>query len=243
MIDTSSWSIGIYNVNLTVSAPSYQSKTISIDIQVREIKTFAIATVGLLDIPIGDSQVFFVDYIDMDHDTAIFPATGTCNWTLSHYDIIWTGTRWKITITTYDTDSLGSYLLMFNYTAGSEYLPAYFNVSVVIRTIDTELRLVTPAETTTATGQIQISVYYGDRDHVAGIVSSNVSCTVRNSTGILTITWDNGTSAGYYDITIDASQFGILGTQQLTIIFNWTGSVQKYQDKFILTTAEVVGED
>ncbi|MHA2210355.1 MAG: hypothetical protein ACXABV_14425, partial [Candidatus Thorarchaeota archaeon] len=249
VIDSSGWSIGVYTVNLTVSAPTYQDKTISIDIQVRQIKTYAIATVGFLDIPVGDSQVFYVDYMDLDHDMSISPAddaSGSCNWTLSHYDITWTGTRWKVTITTYDTDSLGSYLLMFDFSAGAEYEVAYFNVSVVIRTIDTELRLVTPAGTTTATGQIQITVYYGDRDHTIGIVSSDVSCTVRNSTDILTITFANRTPLspdGYYLISINASQFGRLGLQQLTIIFNWTGSIQKYQDKFILTTAEVVGED
>jgi hypothetical protein len=110
---------------------------------------------------VGDSRIFYVDYMDLDHDTTIGlaeGAIGSCNWTSSHYDIAWTGTRWKVTITTYDTDSLGSYFLMFDFSAGAEYEVAYFNVSVVIRTIDTELRLITPAETTTATGQIQISV-------------------------------------------------------------------------------------
>ncbi|MHA2313568.1 MAG: hypothetical protein ACXADF_18995, partial [Candidatus Thorarchaeota archaeon] len=246
VIDTSGWSIGVYTVNFTVSAPTYQDKTISIDIQVRQIRTYAIATAGFLDIPVGDSRVFYVDYMDLDHDTTISPAdgaSGSCNWTPSHYVIAWTGTQWKVTITTSDADTLGSYLLMFDFSAGAEYEVAYFNVSVVIRTIDTELRLVTPAAPTTAAGQIQITVYYGDRDHTVGIVSSNVSCTVRNNTGALTISWVNGSTSGYYDITIDASQFGRLGTQQLTIIFNWTGSMQKYQDKVILTTAEVVGEE
>ncbi|MFX1271105.1 MAG: hypothetical protein ACFFAX_05410 [Promethearchaeota archaeon] len=246
VIDTSSWSIGGDNVTLIVSAPNYQSKNITIYIQVRQIRTYAIATVGFLDIPVGDSRTFYVDYMDMDHGMTIGPgdgASGSCNWTVSHYDIVWIGTRWKVTITTFDTDSLGSYLLMFDFSAGAEYEAAYFNVSIVIRTIDTELRLITPAGTTTATGQIQITVYYGDRDHTLGIVSSDVSCTVRNSTDTLIISWVNGSANGYYDITIDASQFGRLGTQQLTIIFNWTGSIQKYQDKFILTSAEILGED
>ena len=99
-------------------------------------------------------RVFYVDYMDLDHDATIGPAdgaSGSCNWTVSHYDITWTGTQWKVTITTYDTDSLGSYLLMFDFSAGAEYEAAYFNVSIVIRTIDTELRLVTPAAPTTAT--------------------------------------------------------------------------------------------
>jgi hypothetical protein len=246
VIATSSWSIGTYVVNFTVSATNYEDKTISIEIKVREIRTYAIATVGSLDIPVGDTQIFYVDYKDLDHDAIIYPASGSCNWTLVHYDITWTGTRWKVTISTSDSDILGSYLLMFSFSAGPEYEMASFNVSVSIRAIQTELRLVTPAEATTASGEIQIEVYYGDRDHNIGIVSSYILCTVRNNTGTISIAFTNRTPSapdGYYLISIDASQFGRLGSQQLTVIFNWTGSTQKYQDKFIATTAEIVGED
>jgi len=243
VINSSTWSIGVYSVNFTASAPTYDSKTISIDIRVREIRTYAIATVGILDIPIGDSQSFYVDYVDLDHDTAINPATGLCNWTVAHYGIVWTGTQYRVTITTYDSDSLGSYLLVFNFTAGSDYETAYFNLTVVIRTIDTEFRLLAPVEDTTATGQIHISVYYGDRDHSVGIVSSYVSCTVRNTTSLVVMTWNNGTEAGRYDVYIDASQFGILGTQHLTVLFNWTGSVQKYENRFLDVDVAVKGAE
>jgi hypothetical protein len=243
IIDSSTWSIGVYTVNFTASAPTYDNQTISIDIRVREIRTYAIATVAILDIPIGDSQSFYVDYMDLDHDTAINPATGLCNWTVAHYGIVWTGSRYRVTIATYDTDTLGSYLLAFNFTAGSDYEAAYFNLTVVIRTIDTEFRLLAPVEDVTATDQIHISVYYGDRDHSAGIVSSYVSCTVRNTTSVVVIAWDNGTEAGQYDVYIDASQFGVLGTQHLTVLFNWTGSVQKYGNKSLTVDVDVNGAE
>jgi len=243
VINSSTWSIGVYTVNFTASAPTYDSKTISIDIRVREIRTYAIATVAILDIPIGDSQSFYVDYMDLDHSLAINPATGLCNWTVAHYGIVWTGSRYMVTIATYDTDSLGSYLLSFNFTAGSEYEAAYFNLTVNIRTIDTDFRLLAPVEDATATDQIHISLYYGDRDHSAGIMSAYLSCTVRNTTSDVVITWGNGTEAGEYDVYVDASQFGVLGTQHLTVYFNWTGSVQKYENKFLSVDVEIKGSE
>ncbi|MFX1483896.1 MAG: hypothetical protein ACFFCP_12010 [Promethearchaeota archaeon] len=138
-----------------------------------------------------------------------------------------------------------SYLLTFNYASGAEYEAATFNITILIRSIKTELRLLSPVEDSTSSGQIEISVYYGDRDHLQGIVSSNVLCTVWNTTDQLTIVWNNDSSAGagYYIITIDASQFGGLGIQQLTILFNWTGSIQKYEDRSLSTSVEIIGED
>ncbi|MFW9842232.1 MAG: hypothetical protein ACFFES_15145 [Candidatus Thorarchaeota archaeon] len=243
ILDTSAWSIGVYNVNLTASALNYENQTISIDITVREIRTYATATVSDLEIPVGDSRTFYVDYVDMDHDLPIFTLNHICNWTPVHYDIVWIGNRYSITINTYDSDTLTSYLLVFDYWSGAEYEIATFKVTVTIRSIDTELRLLSPIEDSTPTGQIDISVYYGDRDHLQGIVSSDVLCTVWNTTNQLTITWDNDTSAGYYIITIDASQFAGLGTQQLTVFFNWTGSVQKYENRYISVSVEIIGEE
>ncbi|OLS31169.1 MAG: hypothetical protein ThorAB25_04900 [Candidatus Thorarchaeota archaeon AB_25] len=242
-IDTSTWSIGIYTVNFTASALNYDNKTISIDIQIRQIRTYAIATVGVLEIPVGDSRTFYADYIDMDHNLQIFTSSHLCNWTPAHYDIVWTGSRYSIKINTYNTDTLTSYLLVFDFSAGAEYEAASFNVTLVIRSIKTELRLLSPIEDSTPSGQIEISIYYGDRDHLQGIVSSDVLCTIWNTTHQLVITWNNDTSAGYYIITIDASQFGSLGIKQLTIFFNWTGSIQKYENRNLSTTVDIIGED
>jgi hypothetical protein len=242
-IDTSTWSIGIYTVNFTASAPTYEDKTISIDIQIRQIRTYATATVGALEIPVGDSQTFYADYIDMDHDIPILTISHLCNWTPVHYSIVWTGNRYSITINTFESDDLTSYLLVFDFSAGAEYETAIFNITVLIRTIKTELRLVSPVEDTTPSDLIEISVYYGDRDHLQGIVSSDVLCTVWNTTHQLAISWNNDTSAGYYIITIDASQFGGLGVQQLTVFFNWTGSIQKYENRDLSFSVEIIGED
>ena len=213
--------------------------------QVRQIRTYAVATVGALDIPVGDSMSFYVDYIDMDHDIAIYTLSHLCNWTPTHYDIVWLGDRYQITINTYDSDALGSYLLVFDFTAGVEFEAATFNVTITIRTIETELLLLAPVQDTTSSGQVQISVYYGDRDHSVGVISSYVTCTVWNTTDQLTINWANDTSAGagYYLITIEASQFGSIGIQQLTVFFNWTGSIQKFENKYLIDEVEILGEE
>ncbi|MHA2426337.1 MAG: hypothetical protein ACXAEF_16225, partial [Candidatus Thorarchaeota archaeon] len=198
-----------------------------------------------MEIPVGDSQTFYVDYIDMDHDLPIFTLNHVCNWTPVHYDIVWLGDQYSITINTFESDTLASYLLVFDFSAGAEYESASFNVTVVIRTIRTELRLLSPVDDTTSDGSINISVYYGDRDHLQGVVSSDVLCTVWNITHQLTITWSNDSvrGDGYYIISIQASQFGGIGVQQLTVFFNWTGSIQKYENKFLSITVEIVGAD
>jgi len=242
ILDTSAWNQGLYSVNLTASAADYDSKTISIDINVREIRTYAVPTVGTLTIPIGDSSVFYVDYVDMDNDVPIDLALGVCNWTGVHYTVEWVSTRYRVTVNTFESDSLGNYLLLFNFTKGSNIEAGYFNISLTIRTIDTEFRLVAPVASTTPAGTFYISVFYGDKDHSAGIVSALVDCAVVNETGLIGRVWTNGTSAGYYEIEVLASQFGGLGTQHLTILFNWTGSFQKYHNMSISIDAEVVGE-
>ncbi|MFX1271344.1 MAG: LamG-like jellyroll fold domain-containing protein [Promethearchaeota archaeon] len=242
LLDTASWSIGLYGVDFTASAPDYESQNISISIRVRIIRTYAIGTVGTLDIPVGDSAFFYVDYIDMDHNVAIDFATGICNWTIAHYTIQWTGVRYKITINTFDTDVLGDYLLLFNLTKSANMEVGHFSIVVTIRTITTEFRLITLPEPTTPTGSIYISVYYGDRDHYTGIVSALIECTVFNDTGAVLRLWSNETSPGYYNITIEAFQFGGLGTQHLKVMFNWTGGIQKYHNMFLEVDARIIGE-
>jgi hypothetical protein len=244
-LNTSSWDIGTYSVTLKASAVTYENKTVSINIQIRQIRTFATATVGALEIPVGDSRTFYVDYFDMDHNLPIFTLNHNCSWTPAHFDIVWTANRYSITIHTFDSDALTSYVLVFDFGAGSEYQAATFNVTVVIRTITTELRLLSPVEDTTSDKTINVSVYYGDRDHLQGIAASDVLCTVWNTTHQLLVNWGNDSirGNGCYIISIPASQFGGIGIQQLTIYFNWTGSIQKYENRFLSVEVEILGAD
>jgi hypothetical protein len=243
ILNTSKWTIGSYSVNFTASAPNYENQTISINIEIRQVRTYATATVSLLEIPVGNSMSFYVDYRDMDHDVPIETLNHICNWTLIHYDIVWTGTRYLVTIHTFDSDALGTSVLIFNFSTSVEYENASFAVSIIIRTISTELRFLAPVEDVTSSSNISLSVYYGDRDHSTGIVSSFVECSIWNATNPLLFLWFNGTSSGIYEIRIDASQFGSLGIQHLTIYFTWAGSIQKYQDLMLSVDVEIIGED
>ncbi|UCE11739.1 MAG: hypothetical protein JSW61_07365 [Candidatus Thorarchaeota archaeon] len=242
--NTSDWVIGTYDTNLTASATGYDNQTLEVSITIRQIETYAVARVGFLNIPIGDSKIFKADYIDMDHDTAISPATALCNWSAIHYSVSWVTDHYEITINTFDTDTPATYFLMFNITKDANYKIGYFNISVTIRTINTSLQLIPPVEPTTPIGYVYVTVYYKDLDHDLGIVSSFVDCIVRNSTGgLVTKTWSNITgNPGYYNITFAASQLDGLGIHSLTVYFNWTGSVQKYQNRTLSVDVTVEGE-
>jgi hypothetical protein len=241
---TSNWVIGTYDTNLTASATGYDNQTIDVSITIRQIETYAVGRVGFLNIPIGDSQTFKVDYVDMDHDTAISLSTALCNWSALHYSVGWMATHYEITITTFDTDTPGTYLLMFNITKDANYKIGFFNISVTIRTINTSFQLIPPVEPTTPIGYIYLTVYYKDLDHDSGIVSAFVDCVVRNSTGgLVTKIWSNVSgSPGYYNITFAASQLDGLGIHSLTVYFNWTGSVQKYQNRTLSVDVTIEGE-
>ncbi|MFX1439782.1 MAG: hypothetical protein ACFFFD_05990 [Promethearchaeota archaeon] len=53
----------------------------------------------------------------------------------------------------------------------------------------------------------------------------------------------NDTSPGYYIVQINATEFGGLGLQSLTIYFNWTGTVQKYHNLTLLVSANIIGAE
>ncbi len=154
--------------------------------------------------------------------------------------------RYSITFTTFDTDTLRSnYVVTFNFSKGVNYQFGIFNITITIRTHNTDFRLVSAVQPTSYNGMINVSVYYGDLDNVAGIKSSYVHHKVTNSTGSVSSTLYNDTvlGAGFYIIRIPASQFAGLGLRTFTIYFNWTGSVYKYLNKTLSTSVNLVGTD
>jgi len=61
-VDVSSLAKGTHYFNLTVSRPSYTTRTLEFQVLIRIAYTYAIPTVGALDIPLGNSPTFYVDY-------------------------------------------------------------------------------------------------------------------------------------------------------------------------------------
>jgi hypothetical protein len=106
-LDVSGLAKGDYEFNLTASAGDYESKMLTFNLHIRIAYTYAIPTVGALDIPIGNDPVFYVEFWDTDHDLSISGATVETTWI--HALIVTyepANERYKIEFTTQDTDSL-----------------------------------------------------------------------------------------------------------------------------------------
>ncbi|MHA2302812.1 MAG: LamG-like jellyroll fold domain-containing protein, partial [Candidatus Thorarchaeota archaeon] len=66
---------GSHGFYITADASGYVQKTLDFTLTIRIAYTYAIPTVGALNIPVGDNPVFYVDYWDTDHDVSIDGAT------------------------------------------------------------------------------------------------------------------------------------------------------------------------
>jgi hypothetical protein len=238
-----SWDLGVHEVNLTADATGYQAKTITLQILVQIAYAYARASQSTIDLPVGDSAVFYADYWDITHDEPILGATVAHDWSHS-LTVSWTGTQYRIELPSLDTDTLGTYLVVFNFSKGSNYQFGYFNLTVVLRTHSTEFRLASAVEPTSHNAMVNVSVYCGDLDNDAGIVSPFVSLSVYNETGLIPSIFVNDTAlgSGYFIIRLAASNLGISGVYELVIHFNWTGSIQKYYNRTVRAFVNVVGE-
>ncbi|MFW9887542.1 MAG: hypothetical protein ACFFER_05130, partial [Candidatus Thorarchaeota archaeon] len=240
---------GSYSFNITASAADYESKMLSFTLLVRVVYTYAIPTVAALDIPVGNSPVFYVEYWDIDHDVSVsnetpFQVTGTWSSFLVDYEPGAPRPRYKVTFMTFDDTTLEqNRVVTFNFSKGVNFQTGVFTVTVTIRTHNTDFRLVSAVEPTSYKALLNISVYYGDLDNLIGIQDSRVSHHVEGDLGVLASTLFNDTSPGYYIVQINATEFGGLGLQSLTIYFNWTGTVQKYHNLTLLVSANIVGAE
>ncbi|RLI49474.1 MAG: hypothetical protein DRO73_06290 [Candidatus Thorarchaeota archaeon] len=240
---------GEYYYNITADKTGYEAQTIEFKVLIRAVYTSAIPTVNALDIPVGKDPIFYVDFTDLDHSVPIddsAPFQLNCTWI---HPIIWEYTadnRYRITFPTELDDPLQQNLFVtFTFSKGENYRSSSFNISVTVRTHNTDLRLVTAVEPTSHNANITIHLFYGDLDDQSGIWSEYVAVRVENETGVVTYYWDNETDSGegYYIVEIPAAQFNSLGTKNFTIYFNWTGPVYSYQNKTIYVSGNIVGED
>ncbi|MHA1909306.1 MAG: hypothetical protein ACW98Y_18560, partial [Candidatus Thorarchaeota archaeon] len=241
---------GEHLYNLTIDKAGYDAGKLSFKIIIRIAYTYAIPTVGALDIPVGDDAVFYVEYWDIDHDLPIddsFPFLATSTWIHSvTFTYIPGEERYRVDFPTNEDDPLvQSMVITFNFSKGENYQFGIFNISVTLRTHYTDFRLVSAIEPTSYNDNISISVFYGDLDSGTGIHSRDIAHRVWNGTQDVTSYLYNDTllGGGYYTIIVPAPQFGGLGLQNFTIYFNWTGVVYTYQNSTIYTSANIIGED
>jgi hypothetical protein len=166
---------GTHGFTITADAAGYVQKILEFTLTIRIAYTYAIPTVGALNIPIGNTPVFYVEYWDTDHDVSIDGATVVVtNWPHTPTITYEPGNqRYRIDFITDDTDVLEqNRVITFNFSKGENYQFGIFTISVTIRTHNTDFRLVSSVEPTSSDGIFNISVYYGDLDNGAGITNS-----------------------------------------------------------------------
>jgi hypothetical protein len=245
-INVSGLAEGSHDFNLSADAAGYESKTLTFTVFIRMAFTYAIPTVGALDVPVGDTPVFYVEYWDTDHDVSVTSASVDTDW-IHSIAVIYEGAqqRYRVELPTFIDDQLRqNFLVNFTFYK-SNYQNGTFTISVTVRTHYTDFRLVSAVEPTSYNGIINISVFFGDLDSGVGIRSQFVGHSVENETHVVSSTLYNDTTLGdgYYIIRIPAPQFAGLGLQNFTIYFNWTGSVYTYENKTLVAAANIVGED
>ena len=243
LIIVQGWDLGAHEVNLTADASGYQAKTLTFQILVQIAYAYARSSVSIIDLPLGNTAVFYADYWDITHDEAIIGATVNHNWTYP-LSISWTGDQYRIELPSTDTDGLGTYLLMLNFSKGPNYQFGYFNISIILRTHLTEFRLASAIEPTSYNSMVNISVYCGDLDTDAGVIDAPVDLSIHGESGWISSTFRNDTTLGngYYIISFAATNLGPSGIYNLTVYFNWTGPVPKFYDGSVVSSVRIVGE-
>ncbi len=244
IIDVAGLSVGTHYIDLDADADGYTPKTVTITIIITRIHTDAEPSLISLDMPVGDSIIFSIDFNDLDNGIPISTATVTHNWTPSGNVLItWTGTTWEVNFTTTGSDTLETYVVWFNFdVAGPNYYPGYCEIEVIVRSHTTIFNLVSAVEPTAYNGIIHIELRYWDWDNNQGIETDTlVLSTVWNGTNWIANTLVND-GGGFYTIQIDAALFS-QGVQNIDIYFNWDGLVQQYEDKMTTASVNIIGID
>ena len=253
-VQTGAASLGTYNIQITAIKDFYETRSIILSVQVRELHTSAIPSASLLSLPVGYITSLTITYTDTDHGTPITGAASaiSCNWSDIHekgdqnYTVSQTATPgvYQVTIYSADLDVLRSYTVVFRVERyGSQNHT--FTVTVVLRTHLTSFDLLNAIDPTAYTGRVYIYVSYFDSDAMTGIQNgSAVGYYVKmrvTSPSLPGIKYQivNGSQPGYYVIIIRADQWGSTGTKDLVIYANWTGPTVKYYNKVISSSVSI----
>jgi len=249
-LDTTGMFLDIYEVEITASKEFFESTTIILTVDVRELHTSAIPSTSLLSLPVGYTTSFFITYRDTDLQVPISGAESyiNCNWSSIHgmgdqnYTVTETATpgKYEVVIYSMDDDALGFYEVVFNverYGAQNHT----FVVSIELRTHLTSLYLENSIDPTAYTGNITITLVYYDLDAGTGIVNGTtlggyVELIITSPTLPSPDYYVVSISAeGVYTIRIPANQWGDVGSVVLEIEMNWIGVNPKYSDLSLST--------
>jgi DNA-binding beta-propeller fold protein YncE len=256
-LDTTGMTLAIHAVLITASKNYYETRSIILTVDVRELHTSAIPSTSLLSLPVGYTTSFTVTYRDTDLGVPITGAAGIirCNWSDIHsfgdqnYTVVETATPgvYQVTIYSMDNDALGSYEVLFKVERYGAQNQSFY-VTVELRTHLTSLYLENSVDPTPYTGNITVNLVYYDVDASTGIVNGTtlggyVELIVTSPTlASPTFYVASISPGGIYAIHIPASQW--LDTGQVTLNFevNWIGVNLKFSNltlstKVLITSA------
>ncbi|MBN2230117.1 MAG: hypothetical protein JW779_11065 [Candidatus Thorarchaeota archaeon] len=252
-LDTSGMTLDLYPVLITISKDYYQTRSIILRVEVRELRASAIPSSSLLSLPVGYTTSFTITYTDTDLQAPITGAAGIikCNWSDIHSsgDQNYTVTEttpgiYEVVIFSMDDDVLDSYDVLFTverYGAQNQS----FVVTVELRTHLTSLYLENSVEPTAYTGNITVNLVYYDVDADTGIVNGTTSggyveLIITSPTLVSPTFYVYSISPeGLYVIHIPANQWGNIGTKTLNIEVNWIGVNLKYSNLTLSTPATI----
>lgn len=249
-LNTTGVSLGIYPVEITASKDYFETRTIILSVNVRELHTSAIPSSSLLSLPVGYTTSFTITYRDTDFKAPITGAESaiSCNWSDIHqsgdqnYTVTETATPgvYEVVIFSMDDDILDSYDVVFHIERyGSQNHT--FVITVQLRTHLTSLYLSNAVDPTPYTGNITVNLVYFDVDASTGIVNGTTlggyvqliitSPTLPSPTYYVA----SITAGGLYEIHIPANQWGDIGSIRLDITMNWIGVNLKYSNLSLST--------
>ncbi|OLS30757.1 MAG: hypothetical protein ThorAB25_07690 [Candidatus Thorarchaeota archaeon AB_25] len=249
-LDTTGAPLDVFPVEITSSKDYFQSRSIILSVNVRELHTSAIPSSSLLSLPVGYTTSFTITYRDTDLLAPISGADSaiSCNWSEIHesgdqnYTVAETANPgvYEVVIYSMDDDTLDSYDVLFNveqYGAQNHS----FVVTVELRTHLTSLYLNNSVDPTPYTGNISVNLVYYDVDANTGIVNGTTlggyveliitSPTLPSPTYYVT----SVSSSGLYRINVPANQWGDIGSIELDITMNWIGVNLKYSNLSLST--------
>ncbi|MHA2056409.1 MAG: hypothetical protein ACXACG_00485 [Candidatus Thorarchaeota archaeon] len=249
-MDTTGLPLGVYPVEITSSKDYYESRTIILTVNVRELHSSAIPSSSLLSLPVGYTTSFTITYRDTDFLAPISGAESaiSCNWSDIHesgdqnYTVTETATAgvYEVVIYSMDDDVLDSYDVVFNVEKYGVQNHT-FVVTVELRTHLTSLYLNNSVEPTPFTANISVNLVYYDVDANTGIVNGTTPGgyveLIITSPSIPSPTFYvfSISPSGLYTIHIPANQWSDTGTIDLDITMNWIGVNLKYSNLSVST--------
>jgi len=243
-LNTSFVEMGDYVVEITGTAPYILSQRYLLYVEVRELYTKVTYLQNVVSIPVGEDSSLTFEWTDADHDIPLIGLNDSivCDWSGSVNIIETSPGLYTLTIITTDVTPIGTYPITVSFS-GVKMQNHTISIQVIVRTHTTLFTLDAPILQTSYGVDTYILVHYLDTDLNLGIdnSSNNVHILV-TSPGLPALSYtvfDLG--SGYYNITVETSQWATIGHKNFSIQISWIGSVVKLQPGSLDVSFRLIG--